>query len=82
VPSQSLKAGQVAIMAINATSGGVSFPQSPAPSIGSWTVEAAGPGLIRGVGYVIGTKDVPTVSAGVTTSGANFLGAAIFVLGS
>jgi len=82
VPSQSLKAGQVAIMAVNATTTGLTFPLSPTPAIGSWTIEPVGTGLIRGTGYVIGTKDTPTVSAGVSTSGSNYLGAAVFVLGS
>ena len=82
VPSQSLKAGQVAIMAANATTTGLTFPHNPTPAIASWTVDPVGPGLIRGTGYVIGTKDIPSVSASVRTSGSNFLGAAIFVLGS
>lgn len=80
--SQPIKAGQVAIMAANATTTTVTLPTNPTPAIGSWTVLPVGPGLIRAMGYVIGTNDMTSVSAGATTSGSNFLGAAIFILGS
>lgn len=80
VPSQSLKAGQVAIMGSNTTSSSITFPYNPTPALSSWTVDSTVLGLIR-TGYVIGTKDIPSISAGVYTSGANYLGAAIFILG-
>lgn len=81
VPSQPLKAGQVAIMGINSTSASVSFPYNPIPAISSWTVDHTGSGMIQ-LAHVIGTKTIPTVSAGLSTSASNFLGGAIFILGS
>ncbi|NCU38521.1 hypothetical protein EOL96_05710 [Candidatus Saccharibacteria bacterium] len=81
VPSQSLKTGQVAIMGANSTISYVTSPYNPIPAISSWTVDHTGSGMIQ-LAHVIGTKDIPTVSAGIYTSGSNFLGAAIFILGS
>jgi|GEM_PF-2490319 len=81
VPSQPIKAGQVAIMAVNSTINYITYPLNPTPSSGDWVTVPAGPGMIQ-LAYVIGTKDMSSVSAGMSTSGSNFLGAAIFVLGS
>lgn len=81
VPSQSLRSGQVAIMGANSTLTYITFPYNPTPTIADWTIDHSGSGMIQ-LAHVIGTADIPSVSAGIQTSGSNFLGGIILIFGS
>lgn len=85
IPSQSLKNGQVAILALNAIyTDGTQFPYNPDPSIANWITDYKYPGGSREMGlvHVIGTNDTTSVASSILNTRGNYIGGTIFVFGS
>jgi type II secretory pathway pseudopilin PulG len=83
IPSQPLKTGQAAILAINALSiipSDLEFPYSSEPTIGHWTKDGVYDDI--GLAHVIGTSDTTSVGSKIQILDMNFVGGTIFVFGS
>ncbi len=83
VPSQPLKTGQIAILAINAMfldPSDLGFPYDPEPVIANWTKDGVYNDI--GLAHVIGTNDTTSVGSKIRILDINYAGGTIFVFGS
>ncbi|MGB3945781.1 MAG: hypothetical protein WBK76_03005 [Candidatus Saccharimonadales bacterium] len=82
IPAQNLKAGQVAILAVDVLSAsGVTFPYNASPAANQWTVNNAA--TIPLSASLIGTSSASTpVQSSILISGSNYVAGALLILGN
>jgi prepilin-type N-terminal cleavage/methylation domain-containing protein len=82
IPAQTLKSGQIAILAVDVLStSGVSFPYDSTPIASEWVVDNSS--ALPVSAHLIGTSTTSTpIGSGIRIGGSNYVAGALLVLGN